>query len=121
MMTADPLDACLKIICIDHILAKDQRRDEILQDMPGRAGGLIVVTRVTRRHTFAVAGQPFRPKSDQNTLPVGLAPKGGLERRDQRHGNMVEGDGFDFHGFLNGTFRRCYLEILYRCINLLED
>ncbi len=97
MMAANPFDSFLEIFSTLQILAENQRRDEILDDVPGGDGGLVVVTRVMGRDTFAVASEPFRLQGDDYAFAIRFAPKGRFKRRNQRHGDVVECEGVDFH------------------------
>ena len=98
-MAANPFDARLEIRSVNDILPENERRDEILENMPGGPGRLIVIARVTGGDTFAITCQPIGLQGDKHALTIRLAPKGGFERRDERHGKMMESDGVDFHGF----------------------
>src|SRR5258706_5033149 len=104
MMSADTFHARLKIMRVFDIFPKNQRRDEILENVPRGSGRFIVVARLMRSDTFAVTGQPFGLQGDNKALTIRLAPKGRFKRRYQRHGYMMESNGFDFHSGLSQVY-----------------
>ena len=98
MMPADTGDALLKVGRVAQFLPKDEGRDKIFQHMPGRAGCLIAVARITPGDTFAIALHSVCvAEPQQYPVTLGHAPKRGLKRRHQRQTEMKDGNGFNFH------------------------
>ena len=75
-----------------HIFAQQHGAQEVGQDVPGRAGRLVGVAGIAVGDALAVSHQPLGVDEDQDALALGHAAEGGLERRDQGHSEVVEGD-----------------------------
>src|SRR5258706_15161711 len=97
MMPPDTFHVRLKIIRVLEVFAKNQRRDEILENVPRGSSRFIVIARLPRSDTFTVPSQPFGLQGDNDTLTIRLAPKGCFKRRYQWHGDVMESEGRDFH------------------------
>src|SRR5258706_170870 len=89
MMPPDTFHVRLKIIRVLEVFAKNQRRDEILENVPRGSSRFIVIARLARSDTFAVPSQPFGLQGDNDTLTIRLAPKGCFKRRYQWHGDVM--------------------------------
>jgi hypothetical protein len=70
-MTSNPGNPGLKVLCIDYFPAEEQGRDEILQDVPGSAGGLVIVAGVAVGDTFAQSAGTLRLEDNQDAFTVG--------------------------------------------------
>ena len=97
-MPADILHAPLKICRIGYILTEQAGRDEILENVPGGAGGFIRVAWVTVGSTFTPTGEAFGADGNEETFPVSCQPEGGLEGRNKRHGEVIKADRVEFQG-----------------------
>ena len=97
-MAAHALGAALEISRAGHILAQDRRRQEIAQDVPGRARRLVGVAGIAVGHALAVADQALGVYGEQDALALGDAAERGLERAAQRHPQVVQSDAVDDHG-----------------------
>lgn len=114
VVSANPLDAGLEIVRILDVLSQHERGDEIFEDVPRGAGRFVVVARLARSDTFTPTGQSFGVEFNDDALAHRLAPERGLERRDERHGDVVEGEGGEFHGMFSMlSFSRIMLYIGY--------
>ena len=75
------------------------RTDEVPQDVPGRARRLIAVPGISREATHSPTPvKPIALHGEKDAFPLHLPPEGGLERGNQRHSNVVQGDALDLHG-----------------------
>ncbi len=96
-MAAHGRNARLEIGRPGHVLAQYRGDKEIAQDVPRGARGFVGVAGVAVGHAFAPTDQPVRSDFDQDALAVGDAAERGLERRNQRHAQVMEGDTVDDH------------------------
>ena len=100
LVPADTVHAALEVVRVGNLLSEDERRDKILQDVPGGAGRFVAVARIPVRDAFAVAGQAVRFEGHEDALAMGDAPEGSLEGRDERHAEVREGEGVEFHSLV---------------------
>ena len=96
----------LEIGRVGDVPSQQHGSDEIFQDMPGGAGGLVGVAGVPVNRTLAPTGEAFRLDGYQDAFPHAGNPERGLERGDQRHGDVMEGERVEFHccSFIRRSF-----------------
>jgi hypothetical protein len=87
----------------DHVgrlaefVAQQGRREEVVQQVPGRAHGLVGVPGPAAGDALAPAQQAIALHRDQNGLAAQLAAKAGLEGMNVGKGDVMEVDVGDEH------------------------
>ncbi len=102
---ADRLDQGVVCGHIGQFGVEHQRDQEVFEDVPGGLRGFVGIIWDRACHAFAPAGQAIGPGFDDQALTIELDPARSLERRAQRHLDMVEGEGFEAHPEIIGDRR----------------
>src|SRR5438270_2148877 len=79
-------------------LAQERWREIFFDCIPGGIDGLFTVKWVFAGDALAPALGPVSMDGEEQNAAFSGAAKAGLKKVDQRHANLAQGNGFDFHG-----------------------